>query len=115
MGEIDESEALPIELAPGEMSLHHIRTTHSSGMNRSPERRIGIAVRYIAPHVRQINSENDSAWLVRGIDNFHNFIHETPPDRDMTPSALAEHKRITKLRQGVLYREKKLDPSKNSA
>ncbi len=102
--EVDDAQAEFAVLAPGEMSLHNIRTIHASEPNNSDDRRIGVAVRYIAPHVKQINAPDDSAWLVRGIDRYHHFIHETPPKADMDDAALAEHKRIMQLRQGVLYR-----------
>jgi hypothetical protein len=85
------------------MSLHNIRTIHGSEPNRSDERRIGVAMRYIAPHVRQINAERDSAWLLRGVDRYGHFVHETPPQRDMDEAARDEHDRIMKLRQGILY------------
>jgi len=102
--DVDESQAVALELASGQMSLHNIRTVHASEPNRSADRRIGVAVRYIAPHVKQLNAPDDSAWLVRGEDKFRHFIHETPPKADMDAAALAEHERIMKLRQGVLYK-----------
>jgi non-haem Fe2+, alpha-ketoglutarate-dependent halogenase len=102
--EVDEAKAVFLELQPGEISLHNIKTAHASEPNKSSDRRIGVAVRYIAPHVRQVAAERDSAWLVRGEDRYSHFIHETPPKRDMDEAALAEHKRIMALRQGVLYR-----------
>jgi len=102
--DVDESQAVALELSPGQMSLHNIRTVHASEPNRSTDRRIGVAVRYIAPHVKQLNAPDDSAWLVRGEDKFGHFIHETPPKADMDAAALAEHERIMKLRQGVLYK-----------
>ena len=101
--EVDESEAVYVELAPGEISLHNVRTVHASEPNRTDERRIGVALRYIAPHVRQLNGERDSAMLVRGEDRFGNFIHEQPPKRDMDTEALEEHARIMQLRQDILY------------
>lgn len=101
--EVDESKAEYLELQPGQVSLHNIRTVHASEPNRSAHRRIGVAMRYIAPHVRQINAERDSAWLVRGEDRYGNFIHETPPEKDMDDAAMAEHARIMQLRQGILY------------
>ena len=101
---VDENEARYVELQPGEISLHHVRAVHGSAPNRSSDRRIGVAVRYIAPHVRQVNGGQDSAWLVRGEDRHRNFIHETPPVRDMDPAARAEHARIMTLRQEVLYK-----------
>lgn len=103
--EVDESQAVLLPLAPGQISLHHIRTVHASEPNRSGDRRIGLAVRYIAPHVRQLHAPRDSAWLVRGEDRHGNFVHETPPDADMDAAALAEHERIMRLRQGILYRD----------
>jgi len=109
---VDEAAAVFLELQPGEASLHNIRTAHGSGANRSDDRRIGVAVRYIAPHVKQVNAEGDSAWLVRGEDRFGHFIHETPPQRDMDAAARAEHARIMALRQGVLYKDVKGKPAR---
>lgn len=102
--EVNESQARHLVLEPGEISLHNIRTIHASEPNRANARRIGVAVRYIAPHVQQVNGEQDSAWLVRGEDRYGHFVHETPPRADMDPAALAEHARIMKLRQDVLYK-----------
>jgi hypothetical protein len=102
--DVDEEKAAYLEMEPGEISLHNIRTVHASAPNQSNARRIGIAVRYIAPHVSQINADGDSAWLVRGTDTDGNFIHETPPEADMDAAAIAEHDRILALRQGVLYK-----------
>ncbi len=103
--DVDEKDAVYLELAPGEISLHNIRTVHASAPNQSENRRIGIAIRYISPDVKQINADGDSAWLVRGEDTEGNFIHETPPEADMDAAAMAEHDRIMALRQGVLYKD----------
>lgn len=101
--EVDENQGAYIELQPGEISLHNIRTVHASEPNRSADRRIGVAVRYIAPQVRQLHAGRDSAWLLRGEDRFGHFLHETPPQADMDAQALAEHARIMQLRQEILY------------
>src|SRR3546814_15389506 len=90
-------------LQPGEISLHHVLAAHASEPNRSDDRRIGIAIRYVPPYVRQINGDRDSALLVRGEDRYGNFIHEKPPVADMDAAALAEHKRIMEFRQSALY------------
>jgi len=102
--DVNENQAVLIELEAGQMSLHNIRTAHASDRNRSTDRRIGVAVRYIAPHVKQLNAEGDSAWLVRGADRYGHFIHESPPIADMDAAALKEHDRIMKLRQNVLFK-----------
>ncbi|HEX9568528.1 MAG TPA: phytanoyl-CoA dioxygenase family protein [Rhodospirillales bacterium] len=109
--EVDEANAVFLELQPGEASLHNIRTVHGSEPNRADDRRIGVAVRYIAPHVQQMSAEGDSAWLVRGVDRFDHFIHEAPPAADMDEAARAEHARIMALRQGVLYKNVKGKPA----
>lgn len=101
--ELNDTGAEYLELQPGEISLHNIRTVHASEPNVSAQRRIGVAMRYVAPHVKQIRAQRDSAWLVRGEDRGGNFIHETPPERDMDEAAQAEHARIMGLRQGILY------------
>lgn len=102
--EVDEKDAVAMPLQPGEVSIHHIRAVHGSNPNMSNDRRIGYAIRYISPDVAQVNADNDSAVLCRGEDVHGNFIHETLPLADMDEDALAEHARIMKLRQGVLYK-----------
>ena len=58
------------ELGPGEVSLHHGWTVHSSRPNLSDNRRIGLKAQYIRPSMRQTKSNHDSAMLVRGADEF---------------------------------------------
>ena len=63
---------------------------HASGPNLSDDRRIGLAIRYIPPHVRQLKVR-DSAMLVRGRDTRGNFDLETPPRADFDAAARAAH------------------------
>ena len=79
-------------LKAGEMSLHHVGLAHGSEPNRSDRRRVGFAVRYMSPHVKQTISKTDGATLVRGTDRFGNFEHEPSPSADMAPEALAYHR-----------------------
>jgi non-heme Fe2+,alpha-ketoglutarate-dependent halogenase len=101
--EVDESQAVQIELMPGEISLHHVRLVHGSPPNPSNDRRIGFAIRYIPTSVAQIAGE-DSATLVRGVDEFHHFAPEPRPTRDMDPEFVALHKEITERNARILYR-----------
>src|SRR5215471_21420696 len=77
--EVDEARGVDILLRAGEMSLHHVRMVHGSPANRSGDRRVGFAIRYIPTHVRQIAGEGDSALLVRGVDDYHHFAPERAP------------------------------------
>jgi ectoine hydroxylase-related dioxygenase (phytanoyl-CoA dioxygenase family) len=88
--EVDASKAVDLVLKPGEMSLHHIKLVHGSEPNRSGDRRIGMAIRYIPTHVRQ-TKVRDSALLVRGVDRHGNFDPEPRPQRDVDEAALAAH------------------------
>lgn len=102
--EVDENEAVDVELEPGEMSLHHVKLIHGSNANSSPERRIGFAIRYIPAYVRQVVGEKDSAVLVRGVDSEGNFEHEAPPERDLDPAALERQAAIMKRQEAILFR-----------
>jgi non-heme Fe2+,alpha-ketoglutarate-dependent halogenase len=101
--EVNQAEAVAIELLPGEMSLHHVRIIHGSPPNSSSKRRIGFAIRYIPTCVRQLEGD-DSATLVRGVDNFQTFKHEPRPTRNFDPEFVALHKEITDRNAQILYK-----------
>jgi non-heme Fe2+,alpha-ketoglutarate-dependent halogenase len=101
--EVDVSQAVPVVLEPGEISLHHVRLVHGSAPNPSNDRRIGFAVRYIPTSVKQTAGE-DSATLVRGTDRYGNFELEPCPTADMQPDMVALHKHIADRNAQILYR-----------
>ena len=101
---VDESKGVPVVLNPGQASLHHVLLAHGSAPNKSNDRRIGFAIRYIPTHVKQAVGTRDSATLVRGVDTFHHFEHEPRPTADCTPEALAAHAAIVGRQVQVLYR-----------
>jgi non-heme Fe2+,alpha-ketoglutarate-dependent halogenase len=77
--EVAESDALDVTLAAGEMSLHHVNIVHGSNPNRSDGKRIGFAIRYVAPEVRQA-LDHHAVVLARGRDDHHHytFLREPP-------------------------------------
>ena len=77
---------------------------HGSEPNRSDDRRIGLALRYIPTHVRQVAGARDSATLVRGVDTYRHFDHEQAPESDLAPAAVARHAAITAAQAATLYR-----------
>ena len=101
--DVDAKSAQVITLQPGELSLHHVRIVHGSSPNPSPQRRIGFAIRYIPTRVRQLQGE-DSATLVRGVDEFRSFEHEPRPRQDMDPQAVALHQAIAQRNARILYK-----------
>ncbi len=92
--EVDEADACDVVLQPGQMSLHHGRMFHASGPNLSDNRRIGCAVRYVTPGVRQLVGERDYAMLVRGSDTMRNWINVAPPAAAFDADALTLYNRI---------------------
>ena len=102
--DVDERQAVALELQPGEMSLHHVRLIHGSEPNPSGRRRIGFAIRYLPTHVRQVAGTQDSATLVRGVDEHHNFAAERRPDADLSAASLAFHAQVMGETNRVLMR-----------
>jgi non-heme Fe2+,alpha-ketoglutarate-dependent halogenase len=104
MVDVDEREAAMLELAAGEMSLHHVRLIHGSDPNPSDDRRIGFAIRYVPTYVRQVAGSADSASLVRGVDRYGHFELEPRPEADMSPEAMAYHAMTTGRYSQILMR-----------
>ena len=88
--EVDRSKAIGLALHAGEMSLHHIKLVHGSEANRTSDRRIGLAIRYIPTYVRQ-TKVRDAAMLVRGTDKYRHFDYEPRPKADFDADAVAAH------------------------
>lgn len=78
----DEATAVDLELQPGQMSLHDVYMVHGAAVNRSTQRRTGVALRYMpgsSVFERDINPTNGRSgvpvafatrplWLLRGAD-----------------------------------------------
>jgi len=84
---VDESLAVPFELRPGQMSLHHPRLIHGSAPNIGDDRRIGLALQsYLPPHVKP--GSEDDAMLIAGEDRHGHFRRAPHPVGDMSPDAV---------------------------
>jgi len=99
---LNESDAVALELAPGECSLHHVNLFHASAPNTSAGRRVGLALRYITPSARQTRVEEDYATLVRGQDRHGHFVLEGAPGALMQPEFVQLHAHISDV-QGRIY------------
>ena len=72
-----------MQLKAGQISIHDGQLFHASNPNTSDRRRCGLTVRFIPPHVKQVqlNSTGDK-WptiLVRGKDSYQNFPAQEMP------------------------------------
>jgi len=100
--DVPAGAGVDVPLRAGEMSLHHVLLVHGSGPNTTDDRRIGFAIRYIPPHVRQLKVR-DSAMLVRGSDRYGHFDPEPAPRADLDPAALAAHRDAVERSAKALY------------
>lgn len=99
----DKLDAVSVQLKPGQASFHHGKLLHASAPNRSPERRIGLAIQYIRPSVRQVVAPTDFAMLVRGEDRLGHFEQVPPPAEDLSDEARAWHNRILEAQNEAMY------------
>jgi hypothetical protein len=81
-GAFDEAQAVDIELAPGQLSLHDVYMIHGAAANTSGQRRTGVALRYMpaSSHFDRdlrpvdgksgvpVNFAQRPLWLVKGVD-----------------------------------------------
>jgi len=80
--DVDDADAVNVILRPGQTSLHHGHLFHGSGPNQSDDRRIGAAIRYIKPSMRQRNGDRALVAHVSGEDRFNHFeVVPTPAGR----------------------------------
>jgi ectoine hydroxylase-related dioxygenase (phytanoyl-CoA dioxygenase family) len=92
----------PVELRPGECSIHHAFLIHGSLPNNAPDRRMGITFIYHPPHLGQLGSCRTSALLVRGEDPYGKFRHEQAPiEGDMEGNIARHEEAVTAYRAKV--------------
>ena len=80
---VDTSQAFDLELKAGQLSIHDGQLYHASNPNTSDRRRCGLTLRYIAPHVKQIELNSLGTRyptiLIRGEDRHKNFPEQPIP------------------------------------
>ena len=99
---VDDDDAVDVVLRPGELSLHHVNIVHGSNPNESDKWRIGFAIRYVAPHVRQ-KASHFPVVLARGEDRHYHYDHlAEPPTYSIEEGWTAQQsftKRLTERRR----------------
>jgi ectoine hydroxylase-related dioxygenase (phytanoyl-CoA dioxygenase family) len=71
--DVNEEDAVAVELKPGQASLHHGHLFHASGPNSTSDRRIGSAIRYIKASMKQQDETKTMVAHVCGEDRWQNF------------------------------------------
>ena len=81
-----DSDALSVELQPGEFSIHHVDLVHGGEPNRSNEERIGYAMRYISARTF-CRTGVDSVMAMRGSVAHEHFVFEPRPTTSFSEEA----------------------------
>ena len=110
--EVDEEDGVAVELHTGQASLHHGHLFHASGPNSTDDRRIGVAIRYIRPTMRQRTGERWMARLACGEDRYGHFDLADPPRGRLHEADFERCRRDAAVRRGTLFAG--ADPSLNS-
>lgn len=105
--EVDDAQAVSVELRPGQASMHHVLILHGSAPNLSDDRRIGVALRYLPTRVRQTGTARDCATLVAGKDMFGNFDLEPRPAGDNSPEGRAAHRKSNEQTAQIIFKDAK--------
>ena len=105
----DDSTALDIELAPGEVTIINHGIIHSSGLNQSDDRRIGLLMDYLPTHAIK-EGPRDTAILVRGEDHFGHFDLENGPVSQDPLENIEHQKRSLEAITQTLYADSEHKP-----
>ncbi|MCA0920131.1 AMP-binding protein [Pseudooceanicola nanhaiensis] len=100
--EIAPEQTVALELAPGQMSIHHSLVLHGSEPNRSGGDRIGFAMRFIPAGNGQRDGRRGTATLVCG-KSHDRYELEVGPEKLMAPEALRRHAHILRRGHEIIY------------
>ena len=104
---VPEDEVKSIELKAGQMSLHHPRVVHGSGINKSNDRRIGFVIQsYIGTNVKQILGKN-SVQIARGEDKYHHHEIINRTNAFMSEESILLRKKENDYLQEIFYKGSK--------
>jgi ectoine hydroxylase-related dioxygenase (phytanoyl-CoA dioxygenase family) len=101
--EVDEAQAVDVVLKPGQASVHHGHLFHASGPNSTGDRRIGAAIRYIAPSMKARSGPETQVSLVAGEDRFGHFTIVPGPTERLSEADFAAVSRDREIREQVLF------------
>ena len=105
---IPENKAVLCSLNPGEASLHHGWTIHSSTPNSSSDRRIGVNIQYIKPCMYQKNTRSSSALLIRGEDSYGHFSSDPLPPNQIPADAIEQITKRTEIDNQITKQQSRL-------
>lgn len=101
--DVDEENAVLVTLKAGQASMHHGHLFHSSGPNVTDDRRIGVAIRYIKPSMKQKSGDQSVVALVSGEDHHNNFTIAGTPQARLAESDFDICRQDKVIKDRILY------------
>jgi len=103
VGDVDASNAVHLELQPGQMSLHHPWIVHGSQPNRSGSRRVGFAMQsFLGADVRPTRGEHH-VLHVSGRPLASEFVEVEKPATTFGPNETVTREAANRAMASVLY------------
>lgn len=101
--EVNEEDGVAAALETGQASMHHGHLFHASGPNTTDDRRIGSAIRYIKPSMKQRSGDRSLVALVAGEDKYGHFTIAEPPQGRLLDEDFERCFRDLEIKKRVLY------------
>jgi len=102
--EVDEASAVNVLLRAGQASFHHGHMFHASGPNMTSSRRLGVAIRYVAPSMKQISGDKLLVSHVSGKDEYGHFEIVPAPVGRLLAEDFDRARRNTDMKRDILYK-----------
>lgn len=100
---VDEAATVNVPLQAGQASFHHGHLFHASGPNTTNERRLGVAIRYVAPSMKQTSGEKLLVSHVAGEDRYGHFEHMPAPAGRLLAEDWERARRNANMKKEILY------------
>jgi ectoine hydroxylase-related dioxygenase (phytanoyl-CoA dioxygenase family) len=101
--DVNEEDGVAAALNTGQASMHHGHLFHASGPNTTADRRIGSAIRYIKPSMKQQSGDKSLVALVSGEDKYGHFKIAGTPKGRLLDEDFERCFRDLEIKQRVLY------------
>ena len=102
--EVDEAHAVNVVLRAGQASFHHGHMFHASGPNTTNARRVGLAIRFVVPSMKQVSGEKLLVSHVSGRDEYGHFELMPPPAGRLLEEDFERARRNTEMKRDILYK-----------
>lgn len=110
--EVNEEDGVAAELQTGQASIHHGHLFHASGPNGTNDRRIGFAIRFIKPSMKQRSGDHSLVALVSGEDRYGHFTLVESPKGRLEEEDFDLCRRDAEIKRRILYEGAEVDGGK---